>query len=52
MLVQRAAYWRWAGYLALNFNRRAEIEFCTSVDTKPFSPPIANTMLAACAFTF
>lgn len=42
---QRAAYWRWAGFLALNFNRRTEVEFCTSVDTKPFSPPIANTML-------
>ena len=41
----RAAYWRWAGFLALNFNRRTEVEFCTSVDTKPFSPPIANTML-------
>lgn len=39
------AYWRWAGFLALNFNRRTEVEFCTSVDTKPFSPPIANTML-------
>lgn len=44
-VVQRAAYWRWAGFLALNFNRRTEVEFCTSVDTKPFSPPIANTML-------
>ena len=33
------------GFLALNFNRRTEVEFCTSVDTKPFSPPIANTML-------
>lgn len=33
------------GDLALNFNRRTEVEFCTSVDTKPFSPPIANTML-------
>ena len=43
--AQRAAYWRWAGFLALNFNRRTEVEFCTSVDTKPFSPPIANTML-------
>jgi len=41
----RFAYWRWAGFLALNFNRRTEVEFCTSVDTKPFSPPIANTML-------
>ena len=44
-VAQRAAYWRWAGFLALNFNRRTEVEFCTSVDTKPFSPPIANTML-------
>ena len=43
--TQRAAYWRWAGFLALNFNRRTKVEFCTSVDTKPFSPPIANTML-------
>lgn len=43
--AQRAAYWRWAGFLALNFNRRTKVEFCTSVDTKPFSPPIANTML-------
>ena len=45
--AQRAAYWRWAGFLALNFNRRTEVELCTSVDTKPFSPPIANTMLWA-----
>src|SRR5690554_2801074 len=44
--LQRAAYWRWAGFLALNFNRRPKVEFSTSVDTKPFSPPIANTMLA------
>src|SRR5690606_21081031 len=36
------------GILALTFNRRTEVEFCTSVDTKPFSPPIANTMLAIC----
>jgi hypothetical protein len=32
------------GILALNFNRRTKVEFCTSVDTMPFSPPIANTM--------
>src|SRR5690554_8132691 len=51
-VAQRAAYWRWAGLLALNFNRRTEVEFCTSVDTKPFSPPIANTMLAVRLFVF
>ena len=48
--VQRAAYWRWAGFLALNLIRRTKVEFCTSVDTKPFSPPIANTMLAVRSF--
>lgn len=41
----RAAYWRWAEFLALSFNRRTVVEFCTSIDTKPFSPPIADTML-------
>jgi len=43
--LQRAAYWRWAGFLALTLIRRTKVEFRTSVDTKPFAPPIANTML-------
>ena len=40
-------YRRLAGLLALNFNRRTTVEFCISVDTKLFSPPIADTMLPA-----
>lgn len=37
-------------FLVLNFNQRMKVEFCTSVDTKPFCPPIANTILADVIF--
>ncbi len=35
-----------AGLLALNLTQNTEVEFCTSFDTNPCSPRIANTMLA------
>lgn len=37
-------------FLVLNFNRGMKVEFCTSVDTKPFSSPIASTILADVIF--
>ncbi|PDP43462.1 hypothetical protein [Tannerella forsythia] len=47
---KQAAYWRWAFFLVLNFNQGMKVEFCTSVDTKPFSSPIASTILAGVIF--
>ena len=41
-----------ARFLALIFNRRTEVEFCTSVDTKPFSPPIANFFVSGSTYIF
>jgi hypothetical protein len=38
------------GLLPPKFDQKAKIEFCTSVDTKPFPLPIANTMLAVHCF--
>lgn len=37
-------------FLVLNFNQGMKVEFCTSVDTKPFSSPIASTILAGVIF--
>lgn len=37
-------------FLVLNFNQGMKVEFCTSVDTKPFSSPIASTILADVIF--
>ncbi len=50
-VVYRAAYWRWAGFLTLNFNRRTEVKFCIPLWAGPFSPPIANTMLCLRPFS-
>jgi len=33
------------GILALLLIQSTNVGFCTSVDAKPFSPPIANTIL-------
>src|SRR5690606_10550302 len=50
--AQRAAYWRWAGVLPLTLKRRTKVEFCTFVDTKHVSTPIANTMLGTVILTY
>lgn len=50
MVIQhRFAYWRWAGILALNFNRRTKVEFRTPVDTNPFNF-IANLFVVRSTF--
>ena len=43
-VAQRAAYWRWAGFLALNLIRRTKVQFSTFVDAKHFSPAFGNTL--------
>ena len=42
---QRFGYCRRRGFLALKFNRRTNVEPCTNVQSKPFSPTFGNTLL-------
>src|SRR5690606_3477462 len=44
--VQRFGYCRRRGFLALKFNRRTNVEPCTNVQSKLFSPAFGNTLLA------
>src|SRR5690606_7266442 len=49
--AQRIAYHRFGycrrrGFLALKFNRRTNVEPCTNVQSKLFSPAFGNTLLA------
>jgi len=44
---QRFGYCRRRGFLAQKLNRRTNVEPCTNVQSKPFSPAFGNTLLQA-----
>ena len=52
--VFRFAYWRWAGFLAINFNRRTELEYSENLLTKtePHLLPIRCYRMAFFSFLF
>ena len=45
--ANRFGYCRRRGLLAQKFNRRTNVEPCTNVQSKPFSPAFGNTLLPA-----
>ena len=46
LAYNRFGYCRRRGFLAQKFNRRTNVEPCTNVQSKPFSPAFGNTLLA------
>jgi len=44
---QRFAAWRSGGFFAQKFNRRTNVEPCTNVQSKTFSPAFGNTLLCS-----